>query len=188
MKKLVPITAVSFLLTATPVLHADDHAMQPSGAAQAVMSVDPDKFFEAAASANLFEVEASTLALERSQDPAIKKFAQMMVEDHTAAAKKLSSLATSKKVTLPTQMLKRHQMMLDGLKEESQGKDFDDEYRLKMVLAHKEAVSLFDESARKSPDADVRKLAGEMLPTLKAHGGQAEQLRENAKSSEKKSG
>lgn len=188
MNKLVPLATLSVLMCSAPALQADDRGMEPSGAAQALMSVDPDKFFESAGSANMFEVEASKLALERSQDPEVKKFAEMIVKDHTAAGTKLSTLATNKKVTLPTQLLKRHQMMLDGLKEEPQGKEFDDEYRLKMVVAHKEAVSLFDESARESPDADVRKLAAEMLPTLKAHGGQAEQLRRDAKASQKKSG
>jgi putative membrane protein len=180
MNKLMPMALATLLVAATPSLLLAAEPMEPSGVAQAAMSTDPDDFFESAASANMFEIEASKVALERSQDPSVKKYAEMMIKDHTEAGTKLSALATSKKVTLPTQLLKRHQMMLDGLKEEKAGKEFDDEYRLKMVVSHKEAVSLFDESARKSPDADVRKLAGEMLPKLKAHGGEAEHLRKHA--------
>lgn len=182
MKKTSFASALALLLATTSPLYAAE-PMKPSGVAQALMSDSPENFFENAASANMFEIEASKLALASTQDPEIKAFAQMMVKDHTAAGQKVSALAAEKSVSLPTAMLKRHQMMLDGLKNEKPGKDFDDEYRLKMVLSHKEAVSLFDESARESKDPDVRKLATEMLPALQAHGGQAEKLRKDAKKS-----
>jgi putative membrane protein len=181
--KLATLGLVAALATTMPLYAAEP--MEPSGAAQALMSDSPKAFFETAASANMFEIEASKVALEKSKDPELRKFAEMMVKDHTEAGAKLMSLAATKNVTLPNELLKRHQMMLDGLKEEAAGKDFDDEYRLKMVASHKEAVSLFDESARESSDPEVRRFASEMLPKLQMHGGEAQQLRETAKKSEK---
>ena len=178
--KTLALTLAGVALACGTALYAEE-PMKPSGVAQALMSDSPEAFFETAASANMFEIESSKLALERSKDPGVRKFAQMMVSDHTEAGKKVSALAATKSVTLPTAMLKRHQMMLDGLKDEKAGKDFDDEYRLKMVVSHKEAVSLFDESARESKDPDIKKLAGELLPKLQMHGAEAQKLRDAAK-------
>lgn len=183
-KTLISLMCMSacVLMTAAPpiVRSADPEPMQPSGALEMVLSEDPKDFYESAASANMLEIEASKLAQTRSTDADVKAFAAMMIKDHTAAGEKLSKLATNKKVVLPTQLLKRHQMMLDGLKEEK-GADFDSEYRMKMVASHKEAVSLFDHASKKSPDPDIRAFAAEMLPKLQEHGAQAKKLEDSAK-------
>src|SRR3954468_4823152 len=55
-------------------------------AAEAQSSRTPTKaaqFVPMAASSDLYEIESSRLALERSQSPAIKQFAQMMIDHHT---------------------------------------------------------------------------------------------------------
>lgn len=150
--------------------------MEPSGVAQVLMSNDPKDFYQSAGSANLFEIRASKLAQTRAQSPEIRKFADMMVADHTEASQKLEALAGRKGVALPTQLLRRHQMMLDGLMEEKAGKDFDDHYSNKMVVSHKEAVSLFEQASRESKDPDIRSFAAEILPTLQRHGGLANDL------------
>lgn len=150
--------------------------MEPSKTLEAVMSKDTQDFFESAASAGMFEIEASKLALQRATDPALKDFAKMMVADHTKASEELKALAAKKNVTLPTAMLKRHEAMLKDLKHEKDGDEFDDEYRDKMISSHKEAVSLFDKHARKSDDPDVQAFAAKMLPKLQEHGGKAKEL------------
>ena len=187
-KTLISLMCMSacVLMTAAPpiVRSADAEPMQPSGALEMVLSEEPKDFYEAAASANMLEIEASKLAQAQSTDADVKAFAAMMIKDHTAAGEKLAKLATTKKVVLPTQLLKRHQMMLDGLKEEK-GADFDSEYRMKMVASHKEAVSLFDHASKKSPDPEIRAFAAEMLPKLQEHGAHAKKLGDSAK---KKSG
>lgn len=178
------------LMAAAPPAHSADAAaakpMEPSGAVEMVLSEDPKDFYESAASANMLEIEASKLAETKSSDADVKAFAAMMIKDHTEAGQKLGKLATTKKVVLPTELLKRHQMMLDGLKEKENGADFDADYRMKMVMSHKEAVSLFDHHAKKSPDPDIRAFATEMLPKLKEHGAHAKKLEDAAKAAKKK--
>lgn len=156
----------------------DDATMKPSRAMQAMMDDDAKDFFETAASANQFEIDSSKLALEKATSPALKQYAQMMVKDHTKAGEELQALAKKKNVTLKTELLKRHQMMLDDLKDEAAGQEFDEEYRDKMITSHKEAVSLFDEAARDSKDPDVRAFAAKTLPKLQMHGGAAKKLPE----------
>jgi len=154
--------------------------MKPSGAMEAVMSDDPSDFYESAASLNQFEIEAGKLALERSTNADIKAYAATMVKDHTATAQKLTNLATSKNADLPKELLKRHQIMLDSLKEQDAGPGFDANYRMKMLMSHKEAVSLFDQSSKESPDPDIRKFALSVMSTLQEHGGRAQKLEDDA--------
>lgn len=155
---------------------ADDGRMEPSKAMQAVMDDDVKDFFETAASSNQFEIDSSRLAAERVTDPALKTYAQKMIKDHGKAGDELEKLARKKSVMLPTRLLKRHEAMLKDPRNEKPGADFDDEYRDKMISSYKEAVSLFDEAARDSKDADVKAFAAKTLPTLQDHDGLARKL------------
>ncbi|TDU28255.1 putative membrane protein [Panacagrimonas perspica] len=165
---------------ATPSLSAAEQ-MKPSGAMEAVMSSDPSDFYESAASLDQLEIEAGKVALERSTDADIKAYASAMVKDHTASSQKLTNLATRKNVDLPKELLKRHQLMLDSLKEQDAGPGFDANYRMKMLLSHKEAISLFDQSAKESPDPDIRKFALSMMTMLQEHGSRAQKLDDEAR-------
>lgn len=149
--------------------------MQPSGVAQALMGNDTKDFFETAASANRLEIETGRLAVQRATDPKLKAYGQKMIDDHTKATEELQALATRKGVTLPSGMLRRHQMMYDNLRDE-RGEAFNDEYRDLIVMSHKESVSLFDQTAREGKDPDVKAFAQKMLPKLQQHGGEAESL------------
>ena len=61
------------------------------------------------------------------------------------------------------------------------GAQFDREYIDAMVAGHREAVGLFEKQtgAAKSTDADTTKLAQELLPTIKRHLEQAEQIQKS---------
>lgn len=164
------------MLLSVPMVAAAGPA-EAAGALQAAPSRDPADFYQSAASANRFQIEAAELAIERAGDAKVKTYAEMMLEDHRKADRKLTKLAVSKGVELPTQLLKHHQVMLDGLKEEEQAAAFDDDYRRKMVMAHEEVVALFGQSAKMSPDPDVRAFAESLLPKLQMHGNEAEKLK-----------
>src|SRR5690349_13814227 len=62
-------------------------------ATRGVPSGDRD-FIREIASANMAEMEMAKLALQRGSDGSVKKFAQMMVADHTRAGEKLNALAS----------------------------------------------------------------------------------------------
>src|SRR3954470_4033366 len=66
------------------------------------------KFAQHAAMAGMAEVKLGQLALEKSTNDDVKKFAQMMVDDHTKANDELKALAQSKSIDLPTD-LGKHQ-------------------------------------------------------------------------------
>ena len=183
MKRILSPFALAIALGLSPIANAEDapreqDKMKPSRAVQLLLDDGNKDFFETAASANLFEIESSQLALQRATDPGLKAFARRMVSEHKQAGEELKRLARKKNVTLSTQLLKRHEVMLDSLRDEKQGEAFDDEYRDKMIASHMEVVALFDEVARDSKDPDVRAFAAKTLPTLQAHGGSAKKLLE----------
>lgn len=80
-------------------------------------TVDLMKYVEEASAADLFEVKASRLALQRSQDPAIRRFAQQMVSEHTDSANRLKMELEKAKVEVkpPTALDAEKQAMLDKL-------------------------------------------------------------------------
>lgn len=176
MKTLTTLAIVAAATAAPYAAHAADAPMKPSGAIEAVMPNSDKAFFENAASANMFEIASAKLALTKSSDPAVKEFAQKMVGDHSEAGTKLEALAAQKNVTLPTKMARRHQHMYDALEKDKAGKDFDEDYKNKMVMSHREAVSLFDQTAKKGQDPDVKRFAATMLPKLQMHGSEAQAL------------
>ena len=51
-----------------------------------------------AAISNLFEIQSNQLALQKSQNEQVKKFAQMMVDDHTKAGEQLKSTLSTAKI------------------------------------------------------------------------------------------
>jgi putative membrane protein len=171
-----PVALATVFLALGPAAGAADPPMKPSRALQAVMDDSVKDFFETAASAGQFEIEAGRLAQSKGMSPEVKRFAEKMVEDHTKAAKELGKIAADKGVPLSPSLLRRHEKMLDHLKKAEAGKDFDGAYRREMIASHKEAVSLFDEAGRKSADEDVKAFANRTLPTLQHHGSMAGDL------------
>jgi putative membrane protein len=152
-----------------------------TGASGAAMAAEaegtppaPSVFVKKAALDGMTEVEAGKVALSKSQDPAIREFAQRMVTDHGKANSELETLATRKGLTPPKRLDPEHKEMLDALSAKN-GKDFDHAYAEHMSMDHSKAIALF-ESAAGSNDPDLAKFAQKTLPTLKEHKALAEKL------------
>jgi putative membrane protein len=137
------------------------------------------KFVNEAAMGGMAEVKLGQLAVEKGSSEDVKKFGQMMVDDHTKANDELKSMAQSKQIDLPTD-LGKHQKMYDKLAAMS-GSDFDKAYIDAMVKDHKEDVSLFEKEANKGDDAELKAWAAKTLPTLQMHLQHAQDLQKAMK-------
>lgn len=126
------------------------------------------KFMEKAAIGGMAEVQMGTLAKERGMSDEVKSFANRMVTDHGKANDELKQLASSKGVTLPTDVDKQHKGKMDKLAK-LQGPDFDRAYMKDMVSDHKKDVSEFKKEAKKAKDSDLQGWASKTLPTLEEH-------------------
>src|SRR5579875_3628479 len=95
-----------------------------------------DKMFaKMAAMGGTAEIALSQVALQRSQDPKVKKFAAMMIHDHTVLGKGLA--VTAQPLGLPTPMVldPEHRAIRAKLSRLS-GKALDSTYLSVMIVDH----------------------------------------------------
>jgi len=134
------------------------------------------KMLEDLAQANMAEVDAGKMALEKAQSAEVKKFAQQMVDDHGSSLADVQALARAKNVTLPDgpgAMAKTKAMALKALS----GNMFDKEYAKRAGVGdHESTVKLLQKVQKDAKDSDLKALAGKMLPAVEHHLDMAKQL------------
>jgi putative membrane protein len=135
---------------------------------------DPTAFVTTAAQDGMTEVELGKLAMDKSNNAAVKRFAQKMVQDHSAANAELSGIAKGKGLKVPAGLDEVHQGMVKKLAAKS-GAAFDADYAKHMAMDHTKAVALFQSEA-KSSDAELANFAKKTLPTLQEHKRMADTL------------
>jgi putative membrane protein len=96
-------------------------------------------FVQDVSRANAAEIDLSKMAVEHSSTPDVKQFAQMMVDDHTAAGAKLSGVATQNAIDAPATPDDDHVSMREKLVAK-QGMDFDKDYIDAMIDDHQKLV------------------------------------------------
>ena len=140
------------------------------------MKKNPDsKFMMKAAMGGKSEISLGETALQQSTNDDIKEYAQMLIDDHTAAGAELMQLAESKNVMLPTEMNSKHKKSITKLSSMSGG-SFDKEF-LKMVIKdHEKDIAMFKKEAAAGKDSEVKAFAAETLPTLEGHLAKAKSL------------
>ncbi len=125
-------------------------------------------FVEKATNSNMFEIEASKLALERSKVQPVKDFAKMLVDAHTDALSELQSLSTSAAVTPPAALNNDFTAKLEALRD-AKVADFDDVYIDQQTEAHENSLNLVKDYSMNGKDAGLRAFAAKMAPTVDEH-------------------
>jgi putative membrane protein len=163
MKKLTTILFATALATITPQCVR----------AQSVDKHDAD-FIRKAAEGNLEEIQTAHIALQRSQDPQVRAYAEKIANDHAKANADLQKIAAAKGVEMPTSLTPHKDHMNQRLLEKSPGK-IDRELVDHWVKDHKEDIKQYDSEAKKAKDPQVNQYAASQLPILQEHlsGAQA---------------
>ncbi|GAC1345311.1 MAG: DUF4142 domain-containing protein [Acetobacteraceae bacterium] len=137
-------------------------------------SAQDQNFVQAAAASDQFEIKSSALAVQKSRTPAVRTFAQKMIDDHTQSTKTLTGIVGPKGIqpspTLDTQQLQ----MLSGLQRAS-GRAFDRDYWRAQVNAHKATATAFQAEINGGYDSDIQRFAQQTLPTVQNHLEEAQQ-------------
>ncbi|HEX2138379.1 MAG TPA: DUF4142 domain-containing protein [Woeseiaceae bacterium] len=139
------------------------------------------EFVEKVSVSNSFEIASSELALERAQSPAVRQFAQHMVEDHGKAAEDLKAAVEKSELGVGVRdtLDDKHAEMMQELGDAT-GAQFDQKYVEMQMAAHDEAVKLFEQYASHAASEDasssLRQFAEKTLPVLKQHDRHIEQL------------
>jgi putative membrane protein len=113
-------------------------AVGTAGSDNTVKNGDKD-FVKDIATANIAEVELGRMALDKAVNPDVKKFAQMMVDDHTKANEELTTIASQDNIAVPSALDDKHNDLRDKLAKKT-GADFDKDYIDAMVDGHKDVM------------------------------------------------
>jgi putative membrane protein len=155
---------LTIVLAAGVVIGCDrnNHANATSGAGSAVGTAGASErskvtrsdksFVHDMAIANMAEVELAKLVPERSTDTEVKKFAQLMIDDHTKSLNSLKAIAAQHNVPVPTELDAKHLRLREKLAK-WHGNEFERNYLDAMVDEHEDALDALE------PRVDEAKLA-----------------------------
>ena len=124
-------------------------------------------FLIRASNTNLFAIEESRLALDRSADPKVKTFARRLGEDHRKAEAELQTAAKGSGATVPTTLDHEHQTRLKALRGKS-GTDFEKAYVADQGETHSNALTLYGDYTLWGEYEKLHALAIKMIPIAEA--------------------
>ncbi|WP_338088470.1 DUF4142 domain-containing protein [Nodularia spumigena] len=136
---------------------------------QARLSEIDRVYVQEAAQAGMAEVELAKLALEKSEDENIKKYAQQMIQDHTPLNQELMQLSQQKGITLPTNLSPKYQALEAQLSELS-GANFDQAYINEAgINGHMENLIIHTRQLQLGQDPDLQAFAAKTIPVVESH-------------------
>lgn len=131
----------------------------------------------AIAQANIAEVEAGKLALQKTSNADVKAFAQLMIDDHTKGLEETKKVAAAKNLTLPTEPDAAHKKMAEQLKA-LETSSFDKQYVDQAgVQDHTKVHAALKADIKGAKDADVKALATKLEPTVAHHLAMSKKLK-----------
>ncbi len=125
-------------------------AVVSAGTAKAQSDTDK-QFITSAAQSDYTEITFSKLALQKSTNPAVKKYAAKMIADHNKLETEMKPFADKNGVAPVTALDSDHQQKYDQLSSMS-GADFDKMYMAGMDTDHHKALDLFKAEASATTD------------------------------------
>ena len=142
--------------------------------ASGAWSKDDKTFLREAIQGNLAEIDMGRLAQRRSNNPGVKAFGKMLVDDHSAANERARSVAQQVGTTPPRRPSLKQRLSY-GYYAALRGATFDRQFITHMVRDHKKDIQEFRTEAQSGtgPAADFAK---ETLPTLEKHLSTAQEL------------
>ncbi|MBW6527116.1 DUF4142 domain-containing protein [Sphingomonas sp. RHCKR7] len=164
---------IGAVLSAAPLVAAAQTPPPPPPAEAKTMA---DAYVTAAGMSDLYEINASQVALQRSQNPAVKKFAQMMIDHHqktTAATVKAAQKAGLNPA--PPALDAGATASINELQSAS-GADFDRLYLGQQVPAHQAALDLNQSYASGGDKAPLKASAKAAVAIVKRHLAEATKL------------
>ena len=157
MKPILTLFLAAYLLAGSPLV------------AQARMARPAAPEARKAAASNLFEIQSSRLALQKSRNPAVRRFAKRMIADHTALAARMNAMLARNGMRPPPPVLDpAHRYLLRQLAA-TPAPAFDRAYLGQQLNAHVQAVNLLSGYERRGASPVLRSAAANALPVIEHH-------------------
>ena len=164
MKPILTLFLAASLLAGSPLV------------AQARMAQPAAPEARKAAASNLFEIQSSRLALQRSRNPIVRRFAGRMIADHTALAARMNAMLARNGMRPPPPVLDlAHRYLLRQLAT-MPAPAFDRAYLGQQLNAHVQAVNLLSRYERRGANPVLRSAAANALPVVEQHLAMVRQM------------
>ncbi len=135
--------------------------------------------------ANRGEIEEAKIAQRKAMNPAVKKFAALMIADHTnmdaegkALAAKLAITPDTSKSDV-TDLMKDAQKDIKDLNEKKSGKDFDEDYMNVQVDTHQKVLDKLNDASQNAKVPELKTAVDESIAKVQAHLTQAKAIKDN---------
>ena len=138
-----------------------------------------------ASTANSGEIQEGKLAQHKAMNPSVKKYAAMMIADHSKmqadgkalGAKLAISPDTSKSDV--TDLAKDAEKDIKDLTDKKAGKDWDEDYMKKQIDTHQKVLDKLNDAAKSAKSADLKNALNESIATVGGHLTQAKAIKDN---------
>ena len=136
----------------------------------ATMTMTTPEYVMKAAMGDMYEIASSRLAPTHAASPELKKFAQSMIDGHTATTKGLKAAIAKGQVkaVVPAMLDAEHKSHLDMLTM-ANGAAFDALYKNQQMDAHTEALAVHRGYAANGDNAALKAFAAETAPKVQMH-------------------
>ncbi|HEX8412545.1 MAG TPA: DUF4142 domain-containing protein [Sphingomicrobium sp.] len=127
-------------------------------------------FVAKAGASDQFEIQSSQIALQKSQNPDVRRYAQMLVTHHTQTTQEVTAAARAAGINPPPPMLEPMQAdMIAQLQSAPAGPAFDRLYMSQQVPAHQMALDLHRTYAARGDTPQLRTVASRAVPIVQSH-------------------
>lgn len=136
--------------------------------------------------ANQGEIAEAKIAQHKATNSAVKKFAALMIADHTKMDADGKALATKLAITPDTSKSDVTDLMKDGqkdikdLNDKKAGKDFDEDYMEKQVDTHQKVLDKLNDASQNAKAPELKSAVDESIAKVQGHLTQAKAIKDNS--------
>lgn len=133
------------------------------------------------------EIALGQLAQQKGTHPEVKRFGEMMVQDHRMAGQELKQILTQTATGTAGETARENSAHADDHRENAEelrqlsGREFDEKYIDQMVDDHQKAVDDLEGKAENANNAEVKQWAAKTLPKVQQHLERAKTIQETLK-------
>ncbi|MBI4724863.1 MAG: DUF4142 domain-containing protein [Rhodomicrobium sp.] len=168
---------MKYLLPAIVAVFAFAGLAGPSEARMRMRGMSAETFANSIASMDQFEIQSGQLALQKSNNDEIKKFAQRMIDDHTKSTDQLKEALKQANLPEPgTEPNKGHRAFLTKLQNASEAA-FDRTYVQDQRKEHRQEVRVLENYSKRGDNESLKQFASSILPMIREHLQMAEGLK-----------
>ena len=131
--------------------------------------MSPADYVATAGASDLYERTSSQIVLESTQDPKLRSFAQMMIEQHAKSTADVKAAAARARVMVPPPMLTPTQSEMVAQLRAETGPARDAAYVAQQKAAHGQALAVQTAYATDGTAAPLKAAAAAIVPVVQEH-------------------